>query len=82
MKTESCKNKQCDGWRRYGGAFTLGPPKWEQCTNEATVELEIVQDGKKSEMAACNLCWEEACNTPSITIKSALPLGLGHKETK
>lgn len=64
---------KCDGWRRYGGAFSMGPPEWKQCTNEATVELTIVQDDKKSEMAACNLCWEEARNTPSIIIESARP---------
>ena len=70
-------NKQCDGWRRYGGAFSLGPIIWKQCPNEAIVELEIVQDNKKSKMAACNSCWEEALDTPSIIIESARPSNEG-----
>lgn len=51
----------------------MGPPEWKQCTNKATVELKIVQDDKKSEMAACNSCWKEALSTPSIFIESVRP---------
>lgn len=29
---------RCEIFRRYGGAFSLGPVRWEQCPNEATVQ--------------------------------------------
>lgn len=51
---------RCDGWRRYGGAFTLGPVKWEQCKNDATVLLTIEQDGEVlKDSPACAECWKE-----------------------
>jgi len=50
---------RCEGYRRYGGAFTLGPVKWEQCKENATVMITIEQDGKVSDFPACNTCGEE-----------------------
>ena len=49
---------RCEGWRRNGGAFTLGPVTWEQCKNDAIVMLKVKQ-GKIEELPACAECWEE-----------------------
>jgi len=51
---------QCEGYRRHGGAFTLGPVRWEQCSNDATVMLHLIQDGKEKTFPACPVCWNEA----------------------
>jgi hypothetical protein len=56
---------QCEGYRRTGGAFTIGPVKWEQCPNDAVVKLTVLQDpnDEDSETAvfpACLKCWKEA----------------------
>jgi len=64
---------QCEGWRRYGGAFSFGPVKWVQCENEATVLLTVVQKGTEAEMPACSTCWQEAIDN-KIEIKEAKPL--------
>ncbi len=45
MSDKKSKPVRCEGWRRYGGAFTLGSPRWEQCGNDATVMLEITHPG-------------------------------------
>ena len=49
---------RCEGWRRYGGAFTLGPVEWKQCENVAIVMLKVNQ-GKIEELPACAECWAE-----------------------
>ncbi len=64
---------QCEGWRRYGGAFTLGPVTWRQCTNEAIVTLTVTQDGKTEQLPACLECWNEAVEN-NITISAAIPV--------
>jgi hypothetical protein len=64
---------QCEGWRRFGGAFTLGPVKWVQCENEAVVILEVVQDDKKTEQPVCIYCWDEGMSH-GIQINSAVPI--------
>ena len=66
--------KQCEGFRRYRGAFSLGPVQWQQCSEIATVILTLKQDGQKQELPACAECWEEACRTPSIKVISAKPI--------
>jgi len=66
---------QCEGWRRTGGAFTLGPVKWEQCTNDAIVTIEVTQDGKTEKMPACLKCWNEAIET-GIKISEVLPVAI------
>ena len=51
---------RCEGWRRYGGAFTLGRPQWEQCKSDAVVLLTVEQDGKVlKDSPACADCWKE-----------------------
>ena len=65
---------RCEGFRRYGGAFSLGPVKWEQCRETATVMLTVVQDGETQTMPAGPVCWEEARNTKGIAIKDAKPI--------
>lgn len=52
---------RCDGWRRHGSAFSLGPITWEQCGNDAVVLLTIEQEGKiVNDSPACAVCWEES----------------------
>lgn len=57
--TEPTKTR-CEGWRRRGGVFTLGPVTWEQCENDATVMLTVQQAKKVERMPACVVCWNEA----------------------
>jgi hypothetical protein len=66
-------NPRCEGWRRYGGAFSLGPAHWEQCELPAIVKLTVRQDGKTATMPACKKCWQE-CLDNKIKILKAEPL--------
>jgi len=65
---------RCEGWRRYGGAFTLGPVTWKQCEEEAVVSIKVKQDGEISTFPACMVCWKEAINTKEIEVIEAIPL--------
>lgn len=49
---------RCEGWRRYGGAFSFGIPKWEQCKKDAVVTLTV--KGETTKFPACLECWKEA----------------------
>ena len=62
-----------EGWRRRGGAFTLGPVIWEQCENSSIVLLEVTQDNKIEKLPACKKCWLETIKK-NIEIKSCIPL--------
>ena len=64
---------RCEGWRRYGGAFTLGPVEWKQCGEEAVVTLEVVQDSEVATFPACMTCWGEAIDK-GVEILNATPL--------
>lgn len=64
---------RCEGWRRTCDAFSLGPAKWEQCSNEAIVNLEVKQDGKLENLPGCQTCWNEA-KERGIEIISAKPI--------
>ena len=72
---------RCEGYRRHGGAFTLGPVRWEQCKNEATVNLDIKQDGDRGVMPACHECWLEAVEK-SVIIYYATPIQNAKRKTK
>lgn len=61
------------GHRRYGGAFTLGPVRWEQCKNTAKVILKVKQEGRIDILPACQECWEE-CIENKIEIMEVLPV--------
>ena len=61
---------RCEGWRRYGGAFTLGPVRWEQCDQDATVMLVYKDDGKRRELPGCAHCWKEAIENKIPTIEA------------
>ena len=63
---------RCEGYRRYGGAFTLGPVRWEQCKNDAAVTLTVEQETTER-MRACMECWNEA-KERGIKIHGAEPL--------
>lgn len=63
---------RCEGYRRYGGAFTLGPVRWEQCKNDGLVMLEVKQE-QVEKMPACMECWNEA-KEKGIKILSADPI--------
>jgi len=64
---------QCEGFRRYGGAFTLGPVKWEQCKEEAEFTITVEQDGKPQTLPCCKTCWQEAI-TAGIRVLKIEPL--------
>ena len=64
---------RCEGWRRRGGAFTLGPVTWKQCDNDAIVSIAARQDGKLTTQPSCLVCWNEALET-GIEIASVTPL--------
>lgn len=50
---------RCKGYVRTGGAFTLGPVKWEQCNHDAVVILTInYGDGPHEKYPACAGCWD------------------------
>ena len=67
---------QCEGYRRHGGAFTLGPVSWHQCTEPATVMLKIEQqDEAVKDFPACHACWQEALqHTDKILVLEAKPI--------
>ena len=75
MTTTKVERTRCAGWRRYGGAFTLGRAEWKQCENAATLLLRTVEDGKESDVPACERCWREAVGTQSIAILRVEPIG-------
>lgn len=63
------KKPRCEGWRRYGGAFTLGPVRWEQCKEKATVMVTVKQEGgPKKTLPACDHCLREAQTTTGIKV--------------
>ena len=68
---------QCEGWRRNGGAFTLGPITWKQCENEAIVMLTVKQE-KVEDLPSCMECWLEAIEK-NIGIIKAVPLQIRNK---
>lgn len=63
---------RCEGYRRYGGAFSMTKPRWEQCKNDAVVTLTVKQ-AEVEEMPACMECWNEA-KEHNIEIISAEPI--------
>lgn len=71
MRTQT---KQCEGWRRHGGAFTLGPVTWKQCTNPATVLLTVEQEQQRQTLPACPICWKEAAENKDIKVIEAKPV--------
>lgn len=64
---------RCEGQRRYGGAFSLGPVHWEQCSNDATVMLTVEQDGETTTLPGCNQCWTE-CIENGLKVIEAKPI--------
>lgn len=65
---------RCEGHRRYGGAFTLGPVKWVQCENDACVMITVTQGGETQTLPACIDCWWEAIGNDAIEIESVTPI--------
>jgi len=64
---------RCEGWRRYGGAFTFGSVTWKQCENDAIVNLTVIQERKKETLPACLDCWNE-CIEKKIKIVKVVPI--------
>jgi len=54
------RGMRCEGFRRYGGAFTLGPIEWEQCEENAIVYITTRINNKKQIIPSCKKCWEES----------------------
>lgn len=67
------KKPRCEGFHRHGGAFTLGPVKWTQCEQDATVMLEFERDHNVKKLPACPDCWKK-CIENKINILEATPL--------
>lgn len=66
---------RCEGWRRHGGAFTLGPVTWTQCKNQGIVTLKFqdADSGKVKTLPACRECWTE-CLATGVKIIEARPI--------
>jgi hypothetical protein len=60
--------------------MTLGPVRWEQCAEKATVMLKVSQGGKTQTMPACNKCWDEAIES-RIAILEAKPIASNNDYT-
>lgn len=65
--------RRCEGWRRRGGVFTLGPVSWSQCERDATVLLKVKQDDETKSYPACVICWNKAVEN-HIEILHVTPL--------
>ena len=66
---------RCEGWRRLGGVFTFGIPKWYQCKNKATVMLTVLQKDKpRTTLPACQTCWSEALESLTVKVLKATPI--------
>jgi len=65
---------RCEGYRRKGGAFTLGPVQWVQCENEAVVMIECKQDGEIETFPACQKCFDEALEKGIVIGKTILAI--------
>ncbi len=70
----SAGSPRCEGFRRYGGAFSLGPVTWEQCRETATVMLTIREKKHRGTFPACQTCWNEALSTAGIVVTDAKPI--------
>lgn len=66
---------RCEGWRRTGGVFTLGPVTWKQCENSGIVTLKFkdAESGKVKTLPACKECWGE-CLSAGIKIIETRPI--------
>lgn len=73
MKSEAKSAVRCEGWRRNGGAFTLGPVTWKQCEENATVMLKFKRDGKVQTLPGCQTCLNECIET-GLEIIEAKPI--------
>ena len=63
-------NKKCEGYRRHGGAFTLGPVTWTQCKENGIVLLTFKGiEGEVQTLPACNQCWNEFLESGGKVIK-------------
>jgi len=65
---------QCEGYRRYGGAFSFGPPTWQRCVNAALVSLTVRQKSVTEVLPACNVCWKEALENKGVEVLNVMPL--------
>lgn len=73
MKTKC--SARCEGWRRNGGVFRLGPVTWKQCENQGIVTLKFrdAKSRKVKTLPACKECWSE-CLTTGVKIIEAKPI--------
>jgi len=67
-------DSQCQGYRRHGGAFTLGPVRWEQCKEQGVVLLTVEAEGERTTVPACLVCWKEAVANVEMTVIAAEPI--------
>ena len=62
---------RCEGWRRYGGAFSIGLPEWRQCDNDGIALIKTTNNDKP--LPCCNICWNEIKKN-EIIIESVEPI--------
>jgi len=76
ISVEQRVSQRCEGMRRHGGVFSLGPVTWRQCADNAVVILKVKQKGEKAkEIPSCLQCWKEAQDPRwDIKILNAKPL--------
>lgn len=74
-------SEKCEGYRRYGGAFTMGPVQWVPCTETATVIIRVRQKNKDiDELPACLTCWGEAMENDGMEVLSARPISSSNED--
>jgi len=64
---------RCQGWHRTGGAFTLGPTVWRQCTNRGVVMITFKENKEFKRMPACAECWQ-LCIDKHLHITKTTPI--------
>jgi len=65
---------RCQGWRRYGGVFTIGIPVWEQCKEVGTVMIKFKDEKGVRQLPACPHCWKETMKQEGLKILSVTPI--------
>ena len=67
---------RCEGWRRYGGAFTFGPVEWKQCAKDGIVLIRFMDGKEERTLPACFECWQE-CIDNKVKILEVSPIQAG-----
>lgn len=72
--TQEIQVSRCDGWHRRGGAFTMGPVTWSQCSKVPDFHLRIDQGDGVEHFYCCVECFETSVDG-KITVIEKVPMG-------